>query len=55
MNKLNSMQAFHACICDGVIHDCGSKLGWLQANIDLGLMNAEFGGALAQYARVRLK
>jgi len=55
MNKLNSQQVFHACICEGVIHDCGSKLGWLQANVDLGLKNADFGGTLADYARARLK
>ncbi|MEM9705717.1 MAG: UTP--glucose-1-phosphate uridylyltransferase GalU [Pseudomonadota bacterium] len=51
MNKLNAQQTFHACICDGVIHDCGSKRGWLQANIDLGLQNAEFGDDLAAYIR----
>lgn len=54
MNKLNAQQTFHACICEGVIHDCGSKLGWLQANIDLGMKNAEFGAALAAYAKSRL-
>jgi UTP--glucose-1-phosphate uridylyltransferase len=55
MNKLNARQTFHACICEGVIHDCGSKQGWLQANIDLGLKNEEFGEALAAYAKQRLK
>jgi len=55
MNKLNTQQTFHACICEGVIHDCGSKLGWLQANLDLGLQNASFGGALAEYAKNRLR
>lgn len=55
MNRLNAQQPFHACICDGVIHDCGSKLGWLQANLDLGLKNPEFGAALAAYARSRTK
>jgi UTP--glucose-1-phosphate uridylyltransferase len=55
MNTLNAMQTFHACICEGVIHDCGSKLGWLQANFDLGLKNAEFGAALGDYVRGRMK
>ena len=55
MNRLNAQQTFHACVCEGLIHDCGSKQGWLQANIDLGFQNAEFGKALAAYARDRLK
>ena len=54
MNKLNAQQTFHACICEGVIHDCGSKLGWLQANLDLGLQDPSFGGAFAKYAKSRL-
>ncbi len=55
MNKLNSSQAFHACVCVGVIHDCGSKLGWLQANVDLGLKNAELRDALGDFIRERIK
>ncbi len=55
MNRLNARQTFHAVICQGVIHDCGSKLGWLQANIDLGLKNPDFGGALADFVRARMK
>ena len=54
MNKLNTQQTFNACICEGVIHDCGSKLGWLQANLDLGLQNPEFGDALEDFATKRL-
>ena len=54
MNKLNSQQTFHACICQGVIHDCGSKLGWLQANLDLGLQSDEFGKAFETFAKNRL-
>ncbi|MEL7486618.1 MAG: UTP--glucose-1-phosphate uridylyltransferase GalU [Pseudomonadota bacterium] len=54
MNTLNTQQQFHACICEGVIHDCGSKLGWLKANLDLGLKNAEFGDAFARYAAERI-
>ncbi|MEL7492290.1 MAG: UTP--glucose-1-phosphate uridylyltransferase GalU [Pseudomonadota bacterium] len=54
MNKLNTQQTFHACICQGVIHDCGSKLGWLQANLDLGLQDKGFGAAFETYAKSRL-
>lgn len=49
MNTLNAQQSFHACICDGVIHDCGSKLGWLKANVALGLENPEFGDAFSEF------
>lgn len=55
MAKLIGRQAFHAVVCEGVIHDCGSKLGWLSANLDLGLRNAEFGEAFTRYARERLR
>lgn len=54
MNKLNSRQTFHACVCDGAILDCGSKLGWLIANLDLGLKNAEIGAALRDHLKRRL-
>ena len=54
MNKLNTQQQFHACICEGVIHDCGSKLGWLQANLDLGLQDPGFGDDFAAYAKKRV-
>ena len=54
MNKLNTEQTFHACVCEGVIHDCGSKVGWLKANLDLGLQNEEFGTAFAEYAKSRV-
>ncbi len=55
MNRLNEQEAFHACLCDGVIHDCGSKLGWLMANVDLGLKSGELGAAFADYVRNRMK
>ena len=43
MNTLVGQQKFHACICEGAIHDCGSKLGFVQANAALGMDNPEFG------------
>ncbi|MEE2691753.1 MAG: UTP--glucose-1-phosphate uridylyltransferase GalU [Pseudomonadota bacterium] len=54
MNRLNSEQVFHACVCEGVIHDCGSKLGWLQANVDLGLKTPEFSEAFRKYVQEKL-
>ena len=55
MNRLNAEQIFHACICEGVIHDCGSKLGWLMANVDLGLKDKALGSAFGDYVRLRMK
>lgn len=43
MNALNERQTFHAVVCDGAIHDCGSKLGFLMANAALGAAHPEFG------------
>ncbi len=51
MNKLAQQQDFHACLCSGNIHDCGSKLGWLQANVKLGLENPDFGDELRNYIK----
>ncbi len=55
MNALNAKQPFHAVICKGMIHDCGSKLGWLQANLDLGLKSPEFAESFAAYVRRRMQ
>lgn len=52
MNQLNAAQPFRAVLCEGAIHDCGSKLGWLQANLALGLKSPEVGEALKRYARM---
>ena len=35
----------------GKRYDCGSKLGYVQATVDLGLKHPEIGDALAQYLR----
>lgn len=54
MNRLNAQETFHACLCSGIIHDCGSKLGWLTANVDLALKSRELGDAFAAYLRHRM-
>jgi len=40
---------------DGVRYDCGSKLGYLQATVELGLRHAEVGPAFAAYLEGRGK
>lgn len=51
MNSLAKQQDFHAYLCDGTIHDCGSKLGFLQANVSLGLEDPTFGDELRAYIK----
>lgn len=38
---------------DGIRYDCGSKLGYLQANVEFGLMHAELGDPFEDYLRLR--
>ncbi|MBI1392485.1 MAG: UTP--glucose-1-phosphate uridylyltransferase GalU [Alphaproteobacteria bacterium] len=54
MQTLNARQPFHARICSTPIHDCGSKLGWLMANVDMALKREEFSEGLTGYLKARL-
>ncbi|WDI31195.1 UTP--glucose-1-phosphate uridylyltransferase GalU [Hyphococcus flavus] len=49
MDALMKQQSFYAYIYDGQSHDCGDKLGWLKANIALGLKRQEFSSALKTF------
>jgi UTP--glucose-1-phosphate uridylyltransferase len=40
---------------DGVRYDCGSKLGYLQATVELGMRHAEIGDAFADYLKARMR
>jgi UTP--glucose-1-phosphate uridylyltransferase len=46
MAKLIGTQPFHAVTVDGRRFDCGTKLGFVSANLALGLEDAEIGEAL---------
>lgn len=46
MDALMKQQSFYAFEYSGESHDCGSKLGWLSANIAMGLKHPELGDAL---------
>jgi UTP--glucose-1-phosphate uridylyltransferase len=41
MIKLSETQAFHAARFDGAIYDCGSKIGFLTANVAYALDRVE--------------
>ncbi|MEM8936482.1 MAG: UTP--glucose-1-phosphate uridylyltransferase GalU [Pseudomonadota bacterium] len=49
MDALMKEQSFFAYEFDGKSHDCGSTLGWLMANIELGLKNPKTADALKAY------
>ena len=51
MDALMKQQQFFACEYEGVSHDCGSKLGWLQANIALGANHPELGDEIKAFIR----
>ena len=49
MDALMKAQSFFAYEYSGESHDCGDKLGWMKANIALGLKRSEFSAALKAY------
>ena len=49
MAKLIGQQPFHAQLFDGHRHDCGDKIGFIQANIALALEREDMAGALREY------
>lgn len=48
MQTLMGQQTFHAVRFDGEIYDCGSKLGFLTANLAYGLDHPDLGPALSE-------
>jgi len=44
--KLETVEAFHMT---GKSHDCGSKLGYMKANVEYGLRHAELGDDFKTY------
>ena len=51
MDALMKVQSFFAYEYSGKSHDCGDKLGWMKANIALGLKRSEFSAALKAYLK----
>jgi UTP-glucose-1-phosphate uridylyltransferase len=50
-----STQQFHGVRYQGERFDCGDKLGFLQANVALGLARSEFSTPLRAFLEMRLK
>jgi UTP--glucose-1-phosphate uridylyltransferase len=51
--SLMSEQQVLAYRYEGVRYDCGSKLGYLKATVELGVRHAEIGAAFADYLKAR--
>jgi UTP--glucose-1-phosphate uridylyltransferase len=55
MNQLLQREKFFACELEGVRHDAGTPLGWLKANISLGLKHHAIGPELKDYIQKLLE
>ena len=51
MDALMKSQAFFAYEYDGVSHDCGDKMGWLKANVTLGLKHPDLSKPFADFLK----
>ncbi len=54
IRKLSREEAIYGCQFEGIRHDCGDKLGFLKATVDMGLKREEFHGEFELYLRERL-
>jgi len=51
ISDLLSNEKVYAYEFDGIRYDCGSKLGYLQANVELGMKHPEIGVEFTQYIK----
>jgi UTP--glucose-1-phosphate uridylyltransferase len=54
IKRLSQDEAVYGCLFEGLRHDCGDKLGFLKATVDLALKRDEFRDELTAYLRQRL-
>ncbi len=52
--KLSDREKVFGCLFDGIRHDCGDKLGFLKATVDLALKRDEFRKEFEDYLRQKL-
>ncbi len=55
IKKLSVQQAIYGCRFEGQRYDCGDKLGFLKATVDMALKREEMGSQFEEYLRERLK
>jgi UTP--glucose-1-phosphate uridylyltransferase len=51
---LSREEAIYGCLFEGIRHDCGDKLGFLKATVDMALKRDEFNGVFRDFLRERL-
>ncbi|BCS52140.1 UTP--glucose-1-phosphate uridylyltransferase GalU [Geobacter sp. SVR] len=51
---LSKEEKVYGCLFEGLRHDCGDKLGFLKATVDMALKREEFRGEFETYLRERL-
>lgn len=54
IRRLSNDEKVYGCLFEGLRHDCGDKLGFLKATVDLALKRDEFRVEFAEYLRGRL-
>ncbi|GAB7026727.1 UTP--glucose-1-phosphate uridylyltransferase GalU [Geotalea toluenoxydans] len=54
IKKLAKDEAIYGCRFEGIRHDCGDKLGFLKATVDMALKREEFNGDFERFLRERL-
>jgi UTP--glucose-1-phosphate uridylyltransferase len=54
IKRLALQESIYGCQFEGMRHDCGDKLGFLKATVDMALKRDEFGGAFEEYLRLKL-
>ena len=52
--KLSKEEKVFGCLFEGLRHDCGDKLGFLKATVDMALKRDEFKNEFEAYLRARL-
>lgn len=55
INELATKDLVYGCFIDGVWHDTGDQLKYLQAVVDLGLESKEYGADFKEYLKKRLR
>lgn len=55
IHKLLSEQAVYGCRFNGTRYDCGDKLGFLKATVDMALKRQELNGEFEKYLRTKLQ
>ena len=54
IKRLSQDEAVYGCLFEGLRHDCGDKLGFLKATVDLALKRDEFKDEFTAYLKQRL-